>query len=221
MRNFLKIPYQEEIINKTNQKVILRGARGCGKTQMAIRWATEVMKQGKNVAFIVGITPLYSNTKSMITSYLREEGIPITGGFMGNIHTEHGKIEVINLHAAYFLHRAMLSHDALVIDDACMLDTDDFSRLRIRGASSEMPMLITGVDNQRTMARFLEPRTIGNRSIYHEISYIDMTKAGLMDEETMNNYRKETSEKFFKDSFGPWTSVSNKDNKYVLDRYDY
>jgi hypothetical protein len=219
MRNFLKIPYQEEIINKTNQKVILRGARGCGKTHMAIRWAVEVMKQQKDVAFVVGITPLYSNTKSMITRYLGEECIPITGGFMGNIHTEYGKIEIINLHATYFSHGVSMTHDALIIDDACMLDVEDFGKLRVRGVQSDMPMFIAGVHNQRTMARFLEPRIIADRNVYHEVSHIDMLNTGLMSDDSFRNLKLGMPNEF-QEHFGPWTSILNKDNKHVLERYD-
>lgn len=215
MENFLNISWQEEVVNKQN--AILRGARGSGKTIVAVRWAIENMKRGHDVTFLSGLGGMSSWTiQEMFVKELTRQGIEI-------LARAHGLISLGNrtnlfLHtegSSIFRHSGRVWQRAIVIDDADYLSVEKFKQLQI---NPEASLFITGTHELETMDIFLKPHW---HPLYCEFNYNHMLEAGLLSKIEVTNWaRLYMNPEQLKNEFGPWREIGNRSQKHVLDKYD-
>jgi hypothetical protein len=203
------------MIKRWNQNIVFRGARGAGKSYTAMKWVAENIKNGQNVIFICGIAALVDNTKRMLISRLEEEGLIIRNVFQNVIITDRGGVVITNIHSPVFRGHSV-TEEAIVIDDADFMSVESFRTIQY---SRDTKLFITGADREKTMELFTINLTTQNHELYHEASYIDMLREGLITEEQVKNWKTILGIKTFDAMFGPWTIRHNKDAKYVLENY--
>ena len=214
MTNFLKIPYQQEIIHSPEKLIILRGALRCGKTEIVVRWAIEQMKRQKNVVIILGLHVDISHVFELLTTTLRSQRVPFSSySILRKIRTRYGIIRILTIPDIETFKGESSIYQAFAIDNADFFSPSLYSNLNI---SPEASLLIAGTLSSCTMELYLTPENVGNKRIYKEINYHHMVNFGLLEKDVLSQLRHALREKDFKKSFGPWAPRNNKESKHVL-----
>lgn len=219
MVNFLNIQWQENILQQEGS-IILRAARGSGKSYISVRWAIEQIKKNKDVHWVSSV---FSGQHHIIDLFIVELERQSIGYSISTdrsyITTGLGDVYITNPRSASDVRLSLVSQ-ALVIDDADYLRQSDFHTI-MRRTASRTPILATGRRDANAFNEFLYNGILDDAS-YHEVSYIDCISSGLIPSLNIGRLKREyPTEIEFKRDYGPWEKGQrNADYVYLLQRFD-